>query len=106
MVAAASLLWGITLVQGKALDTLSTLRQNRQAALLMFIGVITGPVLGVSLSLLAVQRIEVGVASTLMALSPVFLLPISRVVFKEQFGWNAIVGTFVAISGVAILFLS
>jgi drug/metabolite transporter (DMT)-like permease len=105
MIAAATVLWGITLLRGKALETFSIIRQNRQAALLMSIGVLTGPVLGVSLSLLAVQRTEVGVASTLMALPPVFLLPISRVVFKEQFGWNAILGTIVAISGVALLFL-
>jgi drug/metabolite transporter (DMT)-like permease len=105
MVSAAALLWAITLVQGKAVETISTIHQNRRAASFMLIGAITGPVLGVSLSLLAVQNAEVGVASTLMALPPVFLLPISRLIFKEQFGWRAILGTIVAIIGVALLFL-
>jgi drug/metabolite transporter (DMT)-like permease len=105
MVTAAALLWGITLIQGKALETLTIIRHNRRAVLFMFIGVITGPVLGVSLSLLAVQKAEVGVASTLMALPPVFLLPISRLIFKEQFGGRAIAGTIIAIVGVAMLFL-
>jgi len=68
-------------------------------------GAIAGPLLGVSFSLLAVQRTEVGVASTLMALPPLFLLPLSYVVFKERFGWGAVAGTFVAVFGVAILFL-
>jgi drug/metabolite transporter (DMT)-like permease len=45
------------------------------------------------------------VASTLMALPPVFLLPISYVVFKERFGWQTIAGTIVAIVGVGLLFL-
>ena len=40
-----------------------------------------------------------------MALPPVFLLPISYFFFKERFGWGAVIGTFVAIVGVALLFL-
>jgi drug/metabolite transporter (DMT)-like permease len=41
-----------------------------------------------------------------MALPPVFMLPISRFVFNERFGWQAIAGTLVAMAGVAVLFLS
>jgi drug/metabolite transporter (DMT)-like permease len=62
-------------------------------------------VLGVSASLLAVQHAPIGVASTLMALPPVFLLPLSYFIFKERFGWQTVIGTFVAIAGVALLFL-
>lgn len=105
MIAAAGLLWGITLIQGQAKRSISSIVEHRQAALFLFFGVITGPLLGVSFSLLAVQRAEVGVASTLMALPPVFLLPISRLVFKEQFGRGAVAGTLAAITGVAMLFL-
>lgn len=105
MVTAAVLLWGITLIQGKAVETIAIIQQNKQATGFMLIGVFTGPVIGVSLSLLAVQKAEVGVASTLMSLPPVFLLPISRFTFKEQFGWRAVVGTIIAIIGVALLFL-
>ena len=42
----------------------------------------------------------------LMALPPVIILPISYFVFKEKIGWKAIVGAFLAIAGVAILFLA
>jgi drug/metabolite transporter (DMT)-like permease len=52
-----------------------------------------------------VQRAPVGVASTLMALPPVFLLPISWVVFGERVGWQAVAGTLVAVAGVALLAL-
>ncbi len=55
--------------------------------------------------MMAVQRTEVGVASTLMALPPLFLLPLSYVFFKERFGWGAVAGTFLVMLGVAILFL-
>jgi drug/metabolite transporter (DMT)-like permease len=33
------------------------------------------------------------------------MLPISYLVFKERFGWQAVAGTFIAIGGVALLFL-
>jgi drug/metabolite transporter (DMT)-like permease len=69
-------------------------------------GAFFGPVIGVSASLLAVQHADIGVASTLMALPPVFMLPISYFVFKERFGWQVVAGTLLAIAGVALLFFS
>ena len=72
---------------------------------LIALGALVGPLLGVSASLFAVQHAEIGVASTLMALPPVIVLPISYFVFKEKIGWQAIAGTILAIIGVAILFL-
>ena len=45
-------------------------------------------------------------ASTLMALPPVILLPVSYFVFKEKIGWQAIAGTVLASAGVAVLFLA
>ena len=41
-----------------------------------------------------------------MALPPVIVLPISYFVFKEKIGWQGIAGTFLAILGVAVLFLA
>ena len=52
-----------------------------------------------------VQHAEIGVASTLMALPPVFMLPIGYFVFKERLNWQAIAGTLLAIVGVGLLFL-
>ena len=66
----------------------------------------TGPVLGATLSLFALQHTQVGIASTLIALPPVFLLPVGWLVFKEEFDWSAVLGTLVAIGGVALLFLA
>lgn len=85
-----------------------TIRQgfNHPAALLRIIGgAFSGPFLGVSLSLFALQYTSIGVASTLMALPPIFLLPIDYFYFKEKFGWGAIGGTCLAMVGVAVLFL-
>jgi drug/metabolite transporter (DMT)-like permease len=105
MLAATTVFWLMTIVQRQGRDTIRSVRQHPAALKLLAIGAFLGPVLGVSSSLLAVQHTEIGVASTLMALPPVFLLPISYFVFKERFGWQTIAGTFLAVAGVALLFL-
>ena len=38
----------------------------------------------------------------LMALPPVIVLPISYFLYKEKIGWQAILGTALAIAGVAL----
>ena len=105
MITAAVALWMMTFIQREAGKTLRTLAEDCRGVSFTIAGAIAGPFLGVSFSLLALQRTEVGVASTLMALPPLFLLPLSYVIFKERFGWGAIAGTFLAVFGVAILFL-
>lgn len=105
MLVAATVLWSITLITGKAVPTLRRMRENPRALLHILGGAFFGPFLGVTFSLTAVQATQVGVASTLMSLPPVFLLPISHFVFGERIGGRAIAGTLVALSGVALLVL-
>lgn len=105
MLAAAAALWLITLAQGQGGETIRAVRVHPTALKVLALGALVGPVLGVSASLLAVQHAEIGVASTLMALPQVFLLPISYFVFKERFGWQTVAGTIVAMIGVGVLFL-
>lgn len=105
MLAAAGIMWLVTILRGKAPGTFSVLRRDRPARWQLIAGSIVGPFLGVWLSLIAVQKTEVGVASALMSLPPIFLLPIGYVWFKERIGWQAVFGTFIAVCGVMILFL-
>ena len=106
MLAAVLFIWAWTALEGKAGATFSALREKPQVIRLLALGALVGPVLGVSSSLLAVQHAQIGVASTLMALPPVIILPVSYFAFKEKIGWQAVVGTVLAIAGVAILFLA
>ena len=106
MLTATICIWIWTALQGQAGSTLQELRHNPRVIGLLALGAFVGPVLGVSASLLAVQHAEVGVASTIMALTPIILLPVSYFVFKEKVSWQAILGTILAIAGVAILFLA
>ena len=82
-----------------------TVRDNPSSLKLIALAALIGPVIGVSLSLLAVQNVPVGVASVLTSLSPIFILPFSHFLLKEHLGWQPIAGTFLAMTGVIILFL-
>lgn len=104
MLSAATVLWSYTLARGRVGYTLRQFAGRRRATLSILGGSFFGPFLGVSLSLLAVQLTAVGIASTLMALAPIFLLPVGRYLFKEDFGWAAVAGTLVATVGVVLLF--
>jgi len=75
------------------------------AMLCIFGGAVFGPFLGMWLSLVAGDRVSLGVAQTLLSLPPVFILPFSRWVHKEHIGFRAVAGAIVAIAGVAILSL-
>ena len=99
-VLALLLYFGVT---GRLRGTLGALRDGRATAFIG-LGAVTGPVLGVVLSLIAISKASMGVAATLMSLSPVILLPVSHFVFKEKVGGHAILGTLLALAGAAALF--
>ncbi len=105
MLTAVAALWLVTFLQGQAGQTVKVLWANPVSVRLLALAALIGPVTGVSLSLLAVQNTEVGVASVLTSLSPIFILPFSHFYLKERLGWQAIAGTILATAGVAILFL-
>jgi len=100
LLAAAVAVWLVTAFSGQ---TLQTWAHNRRASALTVAGALAGPIAGVWLSLVAINRAPVGVASTLMSLTPLFLLPIGRLVFQEPITFRALAGTLLAIAGVAIL---
>lgn len=98
--AALLLYFGAT---GRLRGTLGAMRDGRATAFIG-LGAVTGPVLGVVLSLIAIAKAPMGVAATLMSLSPVILLPVAHFVFKEKVGGHAILGTLLALAGAAALF--
>ena len=79
--------------------------QDRKAFWLTALGSVLGPFLGISFSLIAIEYTKVGIAATIMALVPILMLPLVRIVYKETLTWRAIAGAFTAVTGVALLFL-
>ena len=66
---------------------------------------IFGPALGVSLSLMAVRYADAGIASTLMALTPVMIILPEVVINKKRISLHEIIGIAVAMLGVSLFFL-
>jgi drug/metabolite transporter (DMT)-like permease len=66
---------------------------------------IFGPFVGVGFSLMAVQYTAAGIASTLMATTPIIIILPSYWLFKEQITWRAVVGAVVSVVGVSLFFL-
>jgi len=104
MSAAFLAIWLVTVIQGQVISTVRQANYQRSGLLYILGGAIFGPLIGVSLSLFAIQNTNIGIASTIIALPPIFLLPVGYFIFKEKISWQAIVGTLMAVAGVGLLF--
>ena len=97
--------WGYSIIRGQARTTLALLRQKNIFRPILG-GSLFGPVIGIWLSLIAIKYANVGIASTLMALPPILLIPLTHSFFKEKITIRSVVGTFLAMAGVAVIFLT
>jgi len=69
------------------------------------VGAIFGPFVGVALGLFAIQQTKTGIASSLMALVPIFIILPSSIMFKEKIKPQQIIGAVVSIGGAVLFFL-
>ncbi|MCA9933576.1 MAG: DMT family transporter [Ardenticatenaceae bacterium] len=98
-----TVLWLVAALRGQVGHSLRQWR-NKKAFAALIGGAVSGPFLGIWLSLTAISLARLGIASTLMALPPVILIPLEFVLFKRRVSGRAVVGTAVAMLGVALLF--
>lgn len=82
----------------------SALKQTRPM-LLMMLGATFGPFLGVSSSLIAVQNTETGIASTIMSITPILIIPPTVIFFKQKLTWKELAGAVISVCGVALFFI-
>ena len=71
----------------------------------ILIGSFFGPFIGVGLSMVALQHTSAGIASTLMATVPVFILLPSVLFFGEKLTWREVLGAFITVGGIAVFFI-
>jgi drug/metabolite transporter (DMT)-like permease len=98
---------GFLLILGLQKDFRKLGQAVRDPVALKYVSIITlfGPALGVSLSLMAVRYANAGIASTLMALTPVFILAPEVLVNKKKIRPKELLGLAISITGVALFFL-
>ncbi|MEM8758319.1 MAG: DMT family transporter [Planctomycetota bacterium] len=66
-------------------------------------GAFVGPFLGVWMSLIAFKHAPLGIAQTMVSLSPVLILPFAYFLLKERVTPRAVLGAFIAVGGAAVL---
>jgi drug/metabolite transporter (DMT)-like permease len=66
---------------------------------------IFGPFVGVGFSLMAVQYTNAGIASTLMALTPIIIILPSYWLFRQPITWRTVLGAVISVIGVSLFFL-
>lgn len=80
---------------------------NRTALLGALVGAGFGPVAGVWLSMVARREApDNGVAAALMALSPVFMMPVAAIAYRARVGWFGGIGTCFAVAGAVVCVLA
>ena len=86
----------------KQFHTLVTSARDRKGMNAALWATITGPFIGVSLSLMAVQYTEAGIASTLMALTPVFIIWPAHLLFNQKVTFKEVIGACISVIGVSV----
>ena len=79
--------------------------KNKSGMKAVAVGSFFGPFIGVALSLFAIQQTKTGIASTLMALVPVFIIWPSAIMFDEKIKPQQIIGAVISIIGVSLFFM-
>lgn len=83
----------------------STALLNIKGMIGIVIGSFFGPFLGVSFSLLAIKYTQTGIASTIMSLVPILIIPPVYFIYKQKVTLFEIIGAFVSVFGVALFFV-
>ena len=79
--------------------------KNTKAMKRIGIGSIFGPFLGVSFSLYAVQHVNAGIASTIMSIVPILIIPLAIMIMKQKVSTKEIIGAIISVIGVAMFFI-
>lgn len=93
-----------TVLKGQV-QQLRTSVTDCRAMLFALAATLTGPFIGVSLSLMATQYTSTGIAQTIMATTPVLILLPSYYFFHQRITVREIIGAFVAVIGVTLFFI-
>jgi drug/metabolite transporter (DMT)-like permease len=73
--------------------------------LLLTLGALIGPFLGVILCMIALRHCQAGVAATIIGMMPVLILPFVIFLYREKVSLRAAGGALVSVAGIALLML-
>ena len=85
--------------------SVATAVRDRRGMLFVMIATILGPFIGVSLSLMATLYTSTGIAQTIMAMTPIFILLPSWYFFHQRVTFLEILGAIISVVGVTLFFV-
>jgi len=102
---AVIIIYPIAVLSKRYVNPAGVFMKDKSALLFTAIGSVIGPYLGITFSMIAISHAKIGIASTIMATTPIIMLPMVRYYYKEKLSWISIAGACIAVIGTAILFL-
>ena len=78
---------------------------DRKSMLCAFCSMMFGPFVGVSMSLLATLYTSTGIAQTLMALTPIFIIAPAAWLFHQKVTPREVLGALISVAGVSLFFV-
>lgn len=103
--AAALAVWAWSGLRGSLVPTVRAARADGRGTAFAAAGAFAGPFLGVTLSLVALQTVDAGVAASISAFAPVLAILIAKRFHHERITARLLLGALVATAGVIVLFL-
>ncbi len=92
-----------TMLMKRFSNPITLFYKDSKALWMVLAASIIGPYLGIFFSFEAIRHTIVGVASTLMSTTPIIILPLTYIFYKEKPTIKSVSGAIIAVIGVAVL---
>jgi drug/metabolite transporter (DMT)-like permease len=102
LAAAGAVTWTYALILGR-LGEVGRAVADRKSMGIVVIGTVIGPVVGIWMSMVSLDLLPAGVASALIATSPVFMIPIAYIAYRDRPSLRSLAGTLLAVAGLAVM---
>jgi drug/metabolite transporter (DMT)-like permease len=79
--------------------------QHGRAMVIIALGAVVGPYLGVAMNMKALATCSTGVVTTIISTTPVLILPLVILLYKEKVSPRAAIGAGISVLGVALLMI-
>ncbi len=101
---ASLFLWILISFKRESLSVLKSVKESKSFKLIV-VATFIGTFLGLWLSMVAVTYTKAGIASTLLSLMPVMVIPVLYFTDKQRTSLRSMIGATITVIGVAILFM-
>lgn len=92
------------LMKVKTVNPKKIFNHDRKALYNVAAATVLSAYIGMALMFVAVTKTKIAIASTIMASIPLMQLVISKYLYKENLTWRSVIGAFITVGGMVLLF--